>query len=82
MNCIRRRSRVGVATRLGVGGQPGRPRPEGVRKFVVEFSGGPLADLPVGVKPEPILWTSRGNVADAFTEAGTGWRARALPSRI
>ena len=56
------------ATRLGVGGQPGRPRPEGVRKFVVEFLGGPLVGLPVGVKPEPILWTSRGNVADAFTE--------------
>ena len=31
------------ATRLGRGGQPGLPRPKGVRKFMVEFLGGPLA---------------------------------------
>ena len=36
-----------VATRLGNGGQAGLPRPKGVRKFMVEFLGGPLADLPV-----------------------------------
>ena len=40
------------ATRLGRGGQPGLPRPKGVRKFMVEFLGGPLRDLPFGVKPE------------------------------
>ncbi|MEQ9607034.1 MAG: glucan biosynthesis protein D, partial [Kiloniellaceae bacterium] len=28
-----------VATRLGNGGQPGQPRPQGVRKFMVEFLG-------------------------------------------
>ena len=44
-----------VATRLGNGGQPGQPRPKGVRKFMVEFLGGPLANLPFGVKPEPVL---------------------------
>src|SRR3546814_5049591 len=38
-----------VATRLGNGGQPGQPRPQGVRKFMIEFLGGPLADLPMGV---------------------------------
>jgi periplasmic glucans biosynthesis protein len=37
-----------VATRLGRGGQPGKPRPKGVRKFVVEFLGGPLIGLPRG----------------------------------
>jgi periplasmic glucans biosynthesis protein len=58
-----------VATRLGRGGQPGQPRPPGVRKFVVEFLGGPLAELPFGVAPQPVLWASRGTFARAFTEA-------------
>jgi glucans biosynthesis protein len=58
-----------VATRLGNGGQPGQPRPQGVRKFMVEFQGAPLADLPFGVKPEPVLWASRGTFSYIFTEA-------------
>jgi glucans biosynthesis protein len=58
-----------VATRLGNGGQPGKPRPTGVRKFVVEFLGDPLAKLPYGVKPEPVLWASRGTFSYVFTEA-------------
>jgi glucans biosynthesis protein len=53
-----------VATRLGNGGQPGQPRPKGVRKFLVEFLGGPLASLPFGVKPEMALQTSRGRFTD------------------
>jgi periplasmic glucans biosynthesis protein len=58
-----------VATRLGNGGVPGLPRPQGVRKFMVEFLGGPLAMLPFGVKPEPVLWASRGEFSYVFTEA-------------
>jgi periplasmic glucans biosynthesis protein len=58
-----------VATRLGNGGQPGQPRPKGVRKFMVEFLGGKLAGLPYGVKPEPVLWASRGTFSYIFTEA-------------
>ncbi len=58
-----------VATRLGNGGQPGRPRPKGVRKFMVEFLGGPLVALPYGVKPEPVLWASRGSFSYIYTEA-------------
>jgi periplasmic glucans biosynthesis protein len=58
-----------VATRLGNGGQPGRPRPQGVRKFMVEFLGKPLAELPFGVKPEPVLSASRGSFSYIFTEA-------------
>ncbi len=50
----------GVATRLGRGGQPGLPRPKGVRKFVVEFLGGPLATLPYGVRPK---WSPRPRAA-------------------
>lgn len=59
-----------VATRLGNGGQPGQPRPQGVRKFVVEFLGGPLTTLPAGVAPQPVLWSSRGSFTSyQITEA-------------
>ena len=58
-----------VATRLGNGGQAGTERPKGVRKFVVEFLGAPLAALPKGVLPEPVLWASRGVFSGARTEA-------------
>jgi glucans biosynthesis protein len=57
-----------VATRLGNGGQPGLPRPKGVRKFMVEFSGPPLVNLPFGVKPDAVLWASRGTFSYVFTE--------------
>lgn len=58
-----------VATRLGNGGQPGQPRPQNVRKFVVEFLGKPLEKIPFGTKPEAVLWTSRGTFSYVFTEA-------------
>jgi glucans biosynthesis protein len=58
-----------VATRLGNGGQAGTARPRGVRKFVVEFKGEPLARLPKGVLPEPVLWASRGAFSNVRTEA-------------
>ena len=57
-----------VATRLGNGGQPGLPRPKGVRKFVVEFLGGPLESLPFGVKPQVKLQASRGTFSYTFAE--------------
>ncbi|MCA0425036.1 MAG: glucan biosynthesis protein, partial [Proteobacteria bacterium] len=58
-----------VATRMGNGGQPGQPRPKGVRKFMVEFEGAPLKGLPSGVRPEAVLWASRGTFSYVFTEA-------------
>lgn len=58
-----------VATRLGNGGQAGTSRPKGRRKFVVEFLGEPLTRLASGVKPEPVLWASRGSFPDARTMA-------------
>ena len=58
-----------VATRLGNGGEAGTARPQGVRKFVVEFLGEPLARLPAGVTPEPVLTASRGTVTGARTDA-------------
>ena len=71
-----------VATRLGRGGQPGLPRPAGVRKFMVEFLGGQLEKLPFGTKPHMQLWTSRGHYTDyQYTEAvpdgvNGHWRAQ------
>jgi len=70
------------ATRLGRGGQPGLPRPKGVRKFMVEFLGGPLRDLPFGVKPELVASTSRGSfgpyqLIEAVPDGVAGhWRAQ------
>ncbi len=58
-----------VATRLGNGGTPGQPRPANVRKFMVEFFGGPLKDLPFGTAPEPVLSTSRGEFSYVLPEA-------------
>jgi periplasmic glucans biosynthesis protein len=58
-----------VATRMGRGGEPGQNRPKGVRKFVVEFMGGPLAALPFGIRPQPILSATTGTFSDVFTEA-------------
>jgi glucans biosynthesis protein len=58
-----------VATRLGNGGIPGLPRPKGVRKFMIEFLGPPLAKLPYGTKPQPVLSASRGEFSYVFTEA-------------
>ncbi|MFP8966023.1 glucan biosynthesis protein [Pokkaliibacter sp. CJK22405] len=57
-----------VATRIGRGGQPGQPRPAGVRKFMVEFLGGPLKDMPFGEKPELELWSSSGKFSYIFAE--------------
>ena len=70
-----------VATRLGRGGQPGQPRPKGVTKFVVEFLGGPLAALPFGVKPQPVLSAASGTFSYVFAEAvpdnvAGHWRAQ------
>jgi glucans biosynthesis protein len=70
-----------VATRMGNGGQPGLPRPRGVRKFMVEFFGGPLANLAYGELPEPILTASRGTFSYIFAEAVPNdvpghWRAQ------
>ncbi|MEX2449896.1 MAG: glucan biosynthesis protein D [Rhodospirillales bacterium] len=70
-----------VATRLGNGGQPGQPRPKDVRKFMVEFLGGPLAKLPMGTLPKPMLSATRGKFSYIFTEAVPNdvpghWRAQ------
>jgi glucans biosynthesis protein len=69
-----------VATRLGRGGEPGPPRPPELKKFTVEFQGGPLLDIPRDGRPEVVLWSSRGSFvnvrSEPVIEAGAGhWRA-------
>jgi glucans biosynthesis protein len=58
-----------VATRLGRGGQPGQGRDDHATKFVVEFLGGPLVDLPFGLRPEAVIGVARGRVTSSFVEA-------------
>jgi glucans biosynthesis protein len=58
-----------VATRRGRGGEPGQERPKTAHKFVVEFLGGNLANLPFGEKPTAMLSASTGTFSDVFTEA-------------
>jgi glucans biosynthesis protein len=70
-----------VATRIGRGGQPGLPRPAGLKKFMVEFLGGPLENIPYGQTVEPVLWASRGTFSYVFAEAVPSdvkghWRAQ------
>lgn len=64
-----------VATRLGNGGQPGQPRPKGVRKFLIEFLGGPLESLAAGEIPTAVISTSRG-------EIGTYKQTEAVPDDV
>jgi len=67
-----------VATRVGRGGQPGRSRPAGVTKFVIEFEGGPLDELGPYAKPVAIASASRGKIRKIDVERVPGttrWRA-------
>ncbi len=70
-----------VATRIGRGGEPGQPAPDGSVRFVVEFFGGRLAELPFGILPEAVVTASRGtlpvSVAEPVPNGRAGhWRAR------
>ena len=71
-----------VATRIGRGGQPGQPRPQGVRKFMVEFIGGPLANLPFGVKPEPVLTSPQRQLLVHLHRGRARRRARPLARAV
>ena len=67
---IRRRWRAASRPGSAAAASPASRARKGVRKFMVEFLGGPLENLPFGVKPEPVLWASRGTFSDyMLTEA-------------
>lgn len=57
-----------VATRMGRGGEAGKPRPSGILKFVLEFDGASLADIPWGVRPKVVASASRGTLSLARAE--------------
>jgi periplasmic glucans biosynthesis protein len=65
-------------TRLGRGGVPGQPRPPGSRKFVIDFDGGPLADLRKSDEVEAVVSASRGKIDNRYALQIVGtrtWRA-------
>ncbi|MEM8950003.1 MAG: glucan biosynthesis protein D, partial [Pseudomonadota bacterium] len=67
-----------IHTRLGNGGVPGQPRPEGIKKFVIDFEGGPLTGVEKLDEVKPIISTSRGEISNdyALQVVGTkNWRA-------
>jgi glucans biosynthesis protein len=68
-----------VATRIGRGGIPGQiPWPRDKRKIVVDFTGGPLAQLEQRFDVKPIVSASRGKIDNAYVIKVVGtdrWRA-------
>ena len=68
-----------VATRLGIGGIPGQtPAPRDKRKFVVDFTGGPLMQMQQRYDITPVANTSRGKIDNAYVIKVVGtdrWRA-------
>ena len=65
-------------TRLGNGGVPGQPRPEGVKKFVIDFEGGPLEGVEKLDEVEPIISASSGEISNDYALQVVGtkhWRA-------
>jgi len=63
-------------TRVGAGGVPGTPSAGRGRKFVVDFVGGPLAELPAGENVNAELGVLRGATTDPVVQANpvTGGR--------
>ena len=49
-----------VATRIGEGGIPAQPAQANVRKFVIDFSGGPLSSMKRRYDLKPVVTSSRG----------------------
>ena len=68
-----------VATRRGRGGIPGQsPWPRDRKKFVVDFTGGPLNELKQRFDITPVVTTSRGKIDGAYVLKVVGtdrWRA-------
>ncbi|MGH8605710.1 MAG: glucan biosynthesis protein, partial [Gammaproteobacteria bacterium] len=65
-------------TRIGIGGIPGRLRPKNTRKFVIDFSGGPLKELEQRYDVTTVVSASRGTIDNAVALKVVGtprWRA-------
>ncbi len=69
-----------IATRTGIGGVPGRPSPDDnkKRRFVIDFEGGPLADMAARFDVTPVVTASQGRIDNAYVVKIVGtskWRA-------
>jgi glucans biosynthesis protein len=67
-----------VATRSGRGGVPGQPRPPGLKKFAIDFEGGPLEQRIKADKVEPVIAIEGGTLVHSYALQVVGtkkWRA-------
>ncbi|WP_333794947.1 glucan biosynthesis protein [Hyphomicrobium sp.] len=65
-----------TATQTGIGGRPGQPRPQGVRKFVVDFQGAAFEKLGRDDGVEIVVTPSRGELSNAYCHPVVGQRLR------
>lgn len=68
-----------TGTWTGMGGRPGHKRPEGVRKFVIDFQGKVFAGLGRNDGVELVVTASRGEVSNSYNhpvvDQNERWRA-------
>jgi glucans biosynthesis protein len=67
-----------VATRIGRGGIPGGVAPKSQWKFVIDFEGGPLAQMATRYDVQPVVTLSRGKIEKPYVIKIVGtnrWRA-------
>jgi periplasmic glucans biosynthesis protein len=69
-----------VSTWAGMGGVYGQPRPKNKRKIVIDFEGGPIADLPESARDtvEVVVTPAGGTVDNVYSHRVVGtkrWRA-------
>jgi glucans biosynthesis protein len=65
-----------TATWTGMGGRPGQQRPQGVRKFVIDFQGAAFQGLGRDDGVEIVVTTSRGEVSNAYSHPVVDQRER------
>ena len=65
-----------TATWTGIGGRPGVRRPDGVRKYVIDWQGPVFAGLGRGDGVELVVTASRGLVSNAYTHPVVDQRER------
>lgn len=65
-----------VGTWTGLGGRPGQKRPEGVRKFVIDFEGTAFNGLTRDDGVELVVTPSRGTLGIAYNHPVVGQRGR------
>ena len=68
--------RRATATWTGRGGRPGHKRPEGVRKFVIDFQGPVFAGIGRDDGVEIVVTPSRGTISNAYTHPVVDQRER------